>query len=405
MRRKYLIWIGIVAVAALGVWASMRPTVVDVDVATVVRGPLRVTVSDEGETRLRRRFVVSAPVSGRVLRIDIRPGDRLTSGQTVAVIEPASPAPLDTRTRAAAEARVRAAESVTERAGAERQQLVVQRQQADADAARARGLFDAGYVTREALEQADALAKGLAESVRAADAAVRTAEFDLAEARAALIAAGNSAGGHAVAVVAPTAGLVLRRMQESEAVVAAGAPLVEIGNFADLEIVSDLLSADAVRVRPGAAVTIDRWGGDRPLAGRVQRIEPSGFMKVSALGVEEQRVNVVIDFVEPFEQRASLGDGFRVEVSIVVWEKPDVVSVPTSSLFRTGAAWSVFVAEGGVARLRTVKIGERSEQRAEVLDGLDPGEAVVAYPGETLKDGTKIAQRPAVNGPSGPPRE
>ena len=174
-------------------------------------------------------------------------------------------------------------------------------------------------------------------------------------------------------------------MQESEAVVPVGAPLMEIGNLDDLEIVTDLLSTDAVKVKPGAPVMIDRWGGDGTLAGRVQRVEPAGFMKISALGVEEQRVNVVIDFVDPRERRASLGDAFRVEVRIVVWEKPDVLTVPTSSLFRTDGDWSVFVAQGDVVHRRTVKIGERNEQAAEVLEGLSAGDRVVAYPGETLE--------------------
>jgi HlyD family secretion protein len=398
VRRKYLVWGGVAVVLALVVWTSLRPTVVDVEVATVAKGPLRVTVDEEGETRLRRRFVVSAPVSGRVLRIEIRPGDSVKAGQAVAVIEPAAPAPLDARTRAGAEARVRAAESAGERVRAERQRLVVERQQAEADAARAKSLFDAGYGSREALEQADARVRSLTEAVRAAEAAGRASEFELAEARAALISSADARSGRSMTVAAPTAGLVLRRMQESEAVVPVGAPLIEIGNLDDLEIVTDLLSTDAVKVKPGAAVVIDRWGGEGSLAGVVQRIEPAGFMKISALGVEEQRVNVVIDFVDPRERRASLGDGFRVEVRIVVWEKADVITAPTSSLFRTDGDWSVFVVEGDVVRRRTVKIGERNEQLAEVLEGLQPGDKVVAYPGESLTDGTNISQRSEVKG-------
>jgi len=386
-------WGGIVAVVVLLVWTFMRPTIIEVDVATVARGALRVTVDEEGETRLRRRFVVSAPVSGRVTRIEIRPGDSVKAGQTVATIEPAAPAPLDVRTRTAAEARVRAAGSAGERASAERQRLTVERQQAESDAARAKSLFDAGYGSREALEQANARVLSLAEAVRAAEAAGRASEFEQAEARAMLISGGEAASGRAVTVVAPTAGLILRRMQESEAVVAAGAPLIEIGNLDDLEVVTDLLSTDAVKAKPGAAVVIDRWGGEGTLSGRVQRVEPAGFMKISALGVEEQRVNVIIDFVDPRERRMSLGDGFRVEVRIVTWEKPDVLTVPTSSLFRADGAWAVFVVDGDVARRRVVKIGERNEQMAEVLEGLSAGDKVVAYPGETLADGSLIGQR------------
>jgi HlyD family secretion protein len=396
--RRYVIWLVVAVFAGLIVWTAMKPTIVEVDLADVARGPLRVTVDDEGETRLKRRFVVSAPVSGRVLRIESRPGDSVTAGQTLALIEPAAPAPLDVRTRTAAEARAQAAASAGERAQAEVQRVTVEVTQAESDAARARTLLDTGSGTREAVEQADARVRGLREAIKSAQAAVRAAEFEQAEARAALISGTEAAGGRAVTVRAPIGGLILRRMQESEAVVPVGAPLLEIGNLEDLEIVTDLLSTDAVRVKAGAAVLVERWGGEGTLMGKVQRIEPAGFMKISALGVEEQRVNVVIDFVDPRERRPSLGDAFRVEVRIVVWEKPDVLLVPTSSLFRTDGEWSAFVAQGDVVQKRTVKIGERNEQGAEVLEGLSVGDKVVAYPGETLKEGTRIQQREASKG-------
>ncbi|HEX5071025.1 MAG TPA: efflux RND transporter periplasmic adaptor subunit [Vicinamibacterales bacterium] len=391
--RRYVIWIVVVVFAGLIVWTALKPTIVEVELGTVVRGPLRVTVDDEGETRLKRRFVVSAPVSGRVLRIESRPGDAVTTGQALAVIEPAAPAPLDVRTRAAAEARVQAAASAAERAQADVQRITVELTQAESDAARARSLLETGSGTREAVEQADARVRGTREAIKSAQAAVRAAEFEQAEARAALISGTEAAGGRAVTVRSPIGGLILRRMQESEAVVPVGAPLLEIGNLDDLEIVTDLLSTDAVRVKPGAPVLIERWGGEGTLNGRVQRVEPGGFMKISALGVEEQRVNVVIDFVDPRERRLSLGDAFRVEVRIVVWEKPDVLLVPTSSLFRTEGEWSAFVAEGDLVHKRLVKIGERNEQMSEVLGGLNAGDKVVTYPGETLKDGSRIAPR------------
>jgi HlyD family secretion protein len=391
--RRYVMWGGAAVIGGLLVWTSLKPTIIEVDLAAVVRGPLRVTVDDEGETRLRRRFMVSAPVSGRVLRIESRPGDSVTAGQVVAMIEPAAPVPLDARSRAAAEARSQAAQSAVERARADGQRMTVDVAQADADAARAKTLLDTGSGTREQLEQAQARVRSLREGIKAAEAAVRAAEFEQAEAKAALMSGAEAASGRAVTVHAPIGGLILRRMQESEAVVPVGAPLIEIGNLDDLEIVTDLLSTDAVKVRPGAAVIIDRWGGDGSLAGKVQRVEPAGFMKISALGVEEQRVNVVIDFVDPREKRAQLGDAFRVEVRIVVWEKPDVLTVPTSSLFRTEGDWSVFIAQGDVVHRRAVRIGERNEQVAEVLEGLAAGDKVVAYPGETLKEGSKIKTR------------
>ena len=390
VKRKYLWWLVIAVVAAGGVWMSLAPSVLEIEVATVARGPMRVTVDEEGETRLRRRFVVSAPVSGRVLRIDARAGDAVKAGQALAVIQPAAPLPLDARTQATAEARVRGADAATARAKAERGRLAIELKQAETDTARAKALLDSGYGSRDAFEQLDARARGLREAVTAAESAIRAAEFELAAARAALISRDEASSGRAVTVTAPIAGQILKRLQESEAVIPAGAPLLEIGTLEDLEIVSDLLSTDAVKVKPGAAVVIDRWGGEGTLAARVQRIEPSGFMKISALGVEEQRVNVVIDFADGRERRGALGDGFRVEVRIVVWEKPDAVMVPTSSLFRTTGEWSVFLVEGDVVRQRAVKIGQRNEQVAEVLEGLAPGDRVVAYPGESLADGVKV---------------
>ena len=390
MTRKRLIWIAVALVAVLLVWLALTPDAIAVQAATVGRGPLRVTVNEEGETRLRRRFVVSAPVPGRVLRIDTRPGDAVRAGATLAVIQPAAPMPLDARTRAAAEARVRAAQASIDRVRADRQRLTVELQQAEADAARAKALLDTGYGTREASEQLQARVASLRESINAADSAARASEFELAEAKAALISRDDATGGRATTVTAPIDGLVMKRLQESEAVVQAGTPLLEIGTLDDLEIVADLLSTDAVKVSPGAPVIIDRWGGEGTLEGRVQRVEPSGFMKISALGVEEQRVNVVIDFETPREARASLGDGYRVEVRIVVWEKADALTVPTSSLFRSGDQWAVFVIDGDVARRRTIRIGERNEQAAEVLEGLAAGDRVVAYPGESLAEGVTV---------------
>jgi len=390
LKRKYVMWSIVLAVAAFAVYAALAPKTVEVETVAVARAPMRVTVDEEGETRLRRRFVVSAPVSGRVLRIESRPGDAVSAGQTVAVIQPAAPTPLDARTQGAAQAQVSAATAVVTRAQAERQRLTVEVKQADADAARARTLFESGAGSREMAEQAAARAAGLREAITASESAVRAAEFEAAAAKAALISRGDAASGRAVTVTAPIGGQILRRMQESEAVVPAGAPLIEIGSLDDLEIIADFLSADAVRIKPGAAVVIDRWGGEGTLAGRVQRVEPSGFMKISALGVEEQRVNVVIDFADPRERGASLGDGFRVEVRVVVWENPSALTVATSSLFRTEGEWSVFVVEGDLLRRRTVRIGQRNEQAAEVLDGLKDGDRVVAYPGESLVDGTRV---------------
>jgi HlyD family secretion protein len=393
VKRKHWLWILVVVVGAALVWLALAPKVVDVEAVAAVRAPLRVTVDEEGETRLRRRFVVSAPVPGKVLRIESRPGDAVTKGQTLAVIQPAALMPLDARTQMTGEARVRAADAAVSRANSDRQRLAVELKQAEADASRAKALLDAGYGSRDVYEQATARVGSLREAVAAADSAIRAAGFEAAAAKATLISRGEAAGGRAVTVTAPIAGQLLRRMQESEAVVPAGAPLVEIGTLDDLEIVTDYLSTDAVKIKPGAPVIIDRWGGEGTLAGRVQRVEPAGFLKISALGVEEQRVNVIVDFVDPREKRAALGDGFRVEVRVVIWEGADAITVPTASLFRRQGEWSVFVINGDVLKLRTVKVGQRNEQAAQILEGLSPGERVVAYPGESLSDGTKVRTR------------
>jgi HlyD family secretion protein len=393
VKRKHWLWILVVVVGAALVWLALAPKVVDVEAVAAVRAPLRVTVDEEGETRLRRRFVVSAPVPGKVLRIETRPGDAVTKGQTLAVIQPAALMPLDARTQMTGEARVRAADAAVSRANSDRQRLAVELKQAEADASRAKALLDAGYGSRDVYEQATARVGSLREAVAAADSAIRAAGFEAAAAKATLISRGEAAGGRAVTVTAPIAGRLLRRMQESEAVVPAGAPLVEIGTLDDLEIVTDYLSTDAVKIKPGAPVIIDRWGGEGTLAGRVQRVEPAGFLKISALGVEEQRVNVIVDFVDPREKRAALGDGFRVEVRVVIWEGADAITVPTASLFRRQGEWSVFVINGDVLKLRTVKVGQRNEQAAQILEGLSPGERVVAYPGESLSDGTKVRTR------------
>jgi HlyD family secretion protein len=291
------------------------------------------------------------------------------------------------------EARVRAADAAVSRAKSDRQRLAVELRQAEADASRAKALLDAGYGSRDVSEQLAARVGSLREAAAAADAAIRAAEFEAAAAKAALISRGEAAGGRAVAVTAPIAGQLLKRMQESEAVVLAGAPLVEIGTLDDLEIVTDYLSTDAVKIKPGADVIIDRWGGEGTLAGRVQRVEPAGFLKISALGVEEQRVNVVIDFVDSREKRAALGDGFRVEVRVVIWESADALTVPTASLFRRQGEWAVFVIDDDILHRRTVRVGQRNEQTAQILEGLAAGERVVAYPGESLSEGTKVRLR------------
>lgn len=374
------------------------PTTVQVDVATVSRGALVVTVDEEGVTRVRERFIVSAPVSGRVLRIELEPGDRVKRGQVVARVRAEASPLLDARARAEAEAVVESARAVLGRARAEEGRARATLDQTRRDLSRLRPLAEDRVIAKQELETHEADVNVAQENVNAAAFAVRAATSDLRRAEARLTPSTVEAPGRVVAVTAPVNGVVLKRLRESETFVPAGDPLIEMGDEGRLEIVSDLLSTDAVRIQPGARAIIEQWGGEKTLAARVRRIEPSGFMKISALGVEEQRVNVVLDFVEPSPAaRPSLGDGYRVEVRIVVWEAPSVLTVPTSALFRKGDQWAVYVVDDGRAHRTLLELGHQTGQYAEVVSGLAEGARVIVHPGDTLVDGARVRERPPVN--------
>ncbi|MEW6322823.1 MAG: efflux RND transporter periplasmic adaptor subunit [Acidobacteriota bacterium] len=390
--RNWRLHAGLAIVAGL-LAVALWPQAVPVETAVVGRGPLVVTIDEEGETRVRDRFVVSAPVAGRLLRIALEPGDSVARNTTVlARLLPEPPALLDARTLAEAQAAARAAEAGVGRASAELDRAVTAQQLAAAELRRVRELFDAGLATAQALDAREAEARAADEAVRAAGFAASTAEAELQRARARLRPA-PAAAGAVVEVKAPVTGVVLRRLRESESVVRQGEPLVEIGDPSRIELVSDLLSSDAVRVAPGARVIVEAWGGDRPLAARVRRVEPSAFTKISALGVEEQRVNVVMDVEGPADAWAALGDGYRVEVRIVVSEGQHVLLAPGSALFRRGDRWAVYVVEGGRARQAFVEPGRRSGRDAEILSGLQDGDVVVAHPGDTLQEGARVEVR------------
>ena len=382
----------IAVVAALGYWA-FRPRPVPADFADATRGPLEVTVEDEGRTRVRDRFVVSAPVPGRMRRIELEPGDAVVARKTVvARFQPADPQLLDVRTRAELQGRVRAAEAALGAARAERERIRTELTFARTELGRARKLVEERVIAPRELEATERQASMLERSLQSADFAVRAAEHELEIARASLVQTRGD-GGALIPLYSPVDGVILRRLQESEAVVPAGQPLVEIGDLRDLEIVSDLLSSAAVAVRAGQQAHIEQWGGDRPLRGRVRRVEPSGFTKISALGVEEQRVNVIADFDEPRATWQSLGDGYRVELRIVVWRKADVLKVPTSSLFRHESKWAVYKVMGGRAVRQTIEVGQRNGLEAEVLSGLTAGDRIVVYPSEAMGDGVEVTAR------------
>jgi HlyD family secretion protein len=379
----------LVALVVWGLW----PAPVMVDVAEVARGALLVTIDDEGETRVRDRYVVSASVPGRVLRVEIEPGDVVNAGDVVATLQPAPPPLLDLRARAQADARIAAARAGLERAVATCDQARTESASADQELQRHRELDAARLLARDRLDAVETLATVKAGALRAAEAGVRSAREELNTARAALVLDTGAASRGAVVMRAPVSGTVLRRLRESESAVPAGEPLVEIGDTARLEIVSDLLSTEAVKVRPGQPVLVEGWGGDMPLRGVVRRVEPAGFTKVSALGVEEQRVNVIVDLVDHQAPAARLGDGYRVEVRIVVSERADVVKIPVSSLYRLGDEWRAFVVEQGKAVERTLRLGERNSLDAEVLSGVTAGDRVIVHPPDSVRPGTAVKPR------------
>jgi len=379
-----LVVAGILAVA---LW----PKAIEVDVVRVERGPMRVTIDEEGETRVRERFVVSAQVSGRLERIELEPGDAVVRGKTVvARLIPAAPPLLDPRASAELSARAEAARAAVGQAQADRERAAAAVARAQSSLRRQQQLTEAGAISRDELEIAQTTLRTVEEALRAAEFAVARAERELQAARSRL--APSAAGGRPVDVIAPVSGVVLKRQRESEMVVPVGEPLLEIGDPANLEIVADLLSTDAVRVPPGAPVLIEQWGGNHPLNARVRRIEPSGFRKISALGVEEQRVNVIIDLVDGAAAR-QLGDGYRVEVRVVIWRDDAALKAPIGALFRRGDQWAAFVVDKDVARLQTVQLGQLNDTEGQITGGLAEGQTVVLHPPDTLQDSIRVKIR------------
>ena len=395
MRRALLklrVLAGLLTVAALlGVALWPRATVVDVAMTT--RGPLLVTVDEEGVTRVRERFIVSSPVAGRVLRIELDPGDRVTRGQPVALVRAEAAPLLDERARAEAGATVESARAALGRARAEQQRATATVAQRHRELARVRELAESQVVAAQELDTHEAEVKVAEESANAATFAVQAAASELRRAQARLIPTSADTRGRVVTVNSPADGVVLKRIRESESMVPAGEPLLELGDPMHLEIVSDLLSTDAVRVKPAARAIVEQWGGDDTLHATVRRIEPAGFTKISALGVEEQRVNVILDLENQSAACAALGDAYRVEVRIVVWEGQDIVKVPTSALFRHAQQWAVYRVVGGRALRTPVEVGHQTSQEAEIVTGVSVGDRVIVHPGDTLKHGARVRPR------------
>lgn len=382
---------------------SFLPGPVTVDLGTVSRGPLQVAVEEDGKTRIRDRYVVSAPLAGRLDRLKWRAGDAVCCNQPLAVIEPTDPALLDVRTIAQSEARVKGAKATLEQAIASLERAREMRDYAETEWKRAEQLSKGDALSKQEVDEKRMLQRIRNVELRQAQHAVNVAQFELELAEAAMLRVRPNdqqpvvnayfeippppihENGHPL--------YVLRVKQESETVVTPGMPLLELGDPTDLEVEIDVLSSDAVKIRPGARVLLDQWGGDDTLEARVRLVEPSGFLKISALGVEEQRVNVIADFLHPEELPNTLRDSFRVEAQIIVWEKADVLRVPNSALFRHAKGWAVFRARQGRAVQQVVEIGRRNGLDAEVIRGLQVGDEVILHPSDKIRDGVQVKPR------------
>ena len=381
------------AAAAVGAVLALRPRPVPVDIAHAVRGPLVVAVEESGKTRVKDRYVVSAPAAGSLSRLMLEPGDTVKEGDILAEIAPAQPPLLDPRMRAEAEARLGAALSALGQARAQAARATAAKELSEQELARVRRLADSGAIARQPLEQAEFEARMRAEELASSLFGGKVAAEEVRSARATLGQGDRSSRDRHIDVFAPVSGRVLRVFQKSAGVVPAGAPLVEVGDPAALEIVVDLLTTVAVQVRSGTEVVIQGWGGDGPLAGRVRLVEPSGFTRPSALGVDEQRVNAVIALTEPRARWATLGDGYRVETRLVLWQAPEVLKVPQGAVFRHGDGWAAFRIDDGKATMVTVQLGHRGESEVEIASGLAAGETVAVHPGDRVKPGARVEAR------------
>ncbi|MES2437758.1 MAG: HlyD family efflux transporter periplasmic adaptor subunit [Verrucomicrobiota bacterium] len=392
--RRSLPWLGGLLLLTLVAW-GLWPKPVIIETGTAARGPLTVRVSEEGKTRVRNRYVVAAPVAGKMRRVPLKPGDEVKAGDTLlTAIEPAASPLLDPRARAQAEAVVSMHEASRKQAAETLEARRAALKMADSDRDRMRSVTRAGSLSdsdRDKME-ADSSMKGA--EVRAAEFSLQVIDYELAQARAALERPTSVTAGNLVEVKSPVSGRVLKVMQESEMVVTPGTQILEVGDPADIEIEAEILSRDAVAIHPGDSVEVEQWGGENPLKGRVRRVEPAAFTKISALGVEEQRVIVLSDLVEIPEAAKSLGDRYRVEVRVAVWHADDTLVVPAGALFREGNAWKTYVFKDDTAKLTPIEAGRSDGRFTEVLSGISAGDEVLLHPPDTVKDGTSVIKRP-----------
>jgi HlyD family secretion protein len=395
-------WILLALVVVGGLVYGFLPQPVPVDTVLVTRGSLQVSVEAEGKTRLIDRYVLSAPVSGFAQRVRLKVGDPVERGQTLLLLEPTRSTPLDPRSQAQAAARVPAAEAAVRAAEETARAAAANAEYTLAEYKRAQSLATQGLLSPDDLERASSASRQSLGRHRSADFQVEVARHELEVARTALrysAAEGPSPGASTadvedlVRIRSPVNGGVLRVYRESEGTAAAGEPLLEVGDPHALEVEVDVLSRDAVRIAPGTRVLFERWGGDHVLEGRVRVVEPVGFTKISALGVEEQRVFVVADLTSPQEEWSRLGDGYRVESVFILWEEDDVLKVPTSALFRVGDNWALFSVADDTAQLRKVEIGQRSGLETQILNGVGEGTVVIPHPSDAIEDGVTVEVR------------
>lgn len=381
----------LVALIIAGLW----PRPVPVEAAVVTRGPMVVTVDEEGMTRVRNRYVISAPVSGQLRRIDWKAGAPVEAGKTVlAVLESTEADFLDTRSQAQAEARVRAAEAARDAAQAQQQRAAAAARMFAADWERVKRLRDEQVLSAQEFDTAQMRAETAAQEMRAAEFGLKVAEHELQQARVLVsrgVAARSGGGVEPLVITSPVSGRILRVFQESARVVPAGFALMEVGDPADLEIRIEVLSRDGVAIQPGARVLLEQWGGPSALNARIRLVEPSAFTKISALGVEEQRVYAIADFVDPVERRLTLGDSYRVEARIVTWENAAALRAPAGALFQRAGQWHTFAIEDERAVLRTVKVGRTNGIETEILAGLEENARLIVYPGDKVRDGARVA--------------
>jgi HlyD family secretion protein len=384
-KRAKTLWLLLLLLLVAALVLAFRPAPVVVQVGTASLGPLEQTVDEEGKTRMHDHFTLATSVAGKLRRVEVHAGDPVRAGQTVAWVDPT---PIEPRQTAVLQARLDAARAAESQAKADVGRAQAENEQAVIDLGRTKKLFEQGVSSREAYDKASNSAASTAKQLESAKSRAQAGASQVQEAYAALMNESSPGASLPVSIKTPVAGRILRLIEQSERVVSAGAPIVEIGYTPKMEIVADFLTQDAVKIRPDMDAIVEDWGGDKPLQARVRMVEPGAFTKISALGVEEQRVNVVLDFMEGSDR---LADAYRVEVRVVVWQAPNVLRVPSSALFRTGERWTVFKVQNGRAQRTTIETGHRSAFESEVLGGVKAGDILIVHPSAEVKDGVRVS--------------